>query len=161
MPPRPTGWCGLRRDGQCWSSVPAGLRVRMQPSWEQERPTSADATAPPAPSQTSSTAFWQEAPWPIPGSRCLTRSMRLSRPTASSIPTMPHCWWIPTIPSSPVCPMPSGPSTRCSNPWALPSAASVWTPATWHTCPGKPGRCWMRRDGPSARFPYPMLWMST
>ena len=47
---------------------------------------------------TRSTAFPPAAPWPMRGCRCSIRSMTPSRPTARSIPTTPHCWWIPTIP---------------------------------------------------------------
>ena len=34
-------------------------------------------------------------------------------------------------PQEPASPTPSAPSTRCCGPWASPSAASAWTPATW------------------------------
>ena len=69
------------------------------------------------------------APWPTPGSRCSPTSTPPSRPTASSIPTRPPCWWTPTTCSSRVCPTPSGPSRRCCCPRALPSAPSGWTAA--------------------------------
>ena len=42
-------------------------------------------------------------PWPTPGSRCLTASMRPLRPTARFTPPMQRFWWIPTTPSNPAC----------------------------------------------------------
>ena len=59
------------------------------------------------------TASPRLAQWLIHGCRCSKASMRPLRPTARSIPPMPHCWWTPITPSTPVCPTPSVPSTRC------------------------------------------------
>ena len=56
------------------------------------------------------------ARWPTPGCRCSTPSTRPSRPTASSIPTTPPCWWTPTTRSTPASQTPSAPSTRCCSP---------------------------------------------
>ena len=71
---------------------------RMPPSSAPVPPTSAVSPVRPAPSLTRSPAFPPAAPWPMRGCRCSIRSMTPSRPTARSIPTTPHCWWIPTIP---------------------------------------------------------------
>ena len=77
--------------------VPAVLRAAMPQFWVQEQPISAAVTALPVPSRISFSVFTQAVPWPMPGFRCSIRNMRPSRLMWRCIPTMPPCWWIPTI----------------------------------------------------------------
>ena len=81
--------------------------------------------------RTRCTACLPAVPWPTRGCRCSPASWRRSRRIAACIPPMPRCWWTPTTRCIPVFPTPSAPLTRSSSRWALPSAVSVWTPATW------------------------------
>ena len=67
-------------------------RARTPPSPAPGLPISAAAPVRPAPFPTSFSAFPPAAPWPMPGCRCSTRSMRHSRPTARCSPPTPRCW---------------------------------------------------------------------
>ena len=113
------------------SSAPAGPRGRTPPSWAPGPPTSPAAPAPPAP--------WPTGIYGVPAGGTMAHSwVQMFPDEYTAFKT--YCQLYPQQrhpagghlqrAANPACPTPSGPSRRSCSPWASPSAASGWTPAT-------------------------------
>lgn len=85
------------RAGRFLNLVQDVLMVQMLPYSVQEPQALAVAQAQPALSQTSFSASMPQEQWHIHGCRCLTASLKLSRPTVSAILMALFCLWTLTM----------------------------------------------------------------